>query len=222
MAINAFGNNLATNGVVGGSKDDKADKTKLGKDDFMKLFLVQLQHQDPTEPMDTEKILTQTTQLATIESTDNTNKALEDLASSLSMSQQFSTISAIGKTADLGNDTLRHEKNTSSTFEMYFQDNVNQGSIEITDSDGQVIKNIDVGTNPSGVYQFTWDGSNGAGDFVEDGIYHVKSSYTNDNGETKSTKLGAYPIESVRFDDGKTLVKLGSNYISLDKVKEVY
>ena len=222
MAINAYGNNLATNGVVGSSSEEIANKTKLGKDDFMKLFLVQLQHQDPTEPMDTEKILTQTTQLATIESTDNTNKALESLASSLSMSQQFSTISAIGKTADLGNDSIRHEKNSTSAFEMYFPDNVSQGTIEITDGDGQVIKSIDVGANSAGVHPFTWDGTDSGGNFIDDGIYHVNAKYTNDKGESKSTKLGAYPIDSVRFDDGKTLVKLGSNYVSLDKVKEVY
>jgi flagellar basal-body rod modification protein FlgD len=222
MAINAYGNNLATNGVVGNTSEQVANKTKLGKDDFMKLFLVQLQHQDPTEPMDTEKILTQTTQLATIESADNTNKALEELANSLSSSQQFSTISAIGKTADLGDDSIRHAKNSSSTFDIFFPDDVSQGTIDITDSNGQIIKTIDVTRGASGVKQFTWDGTNGVGDFVDDGIYHVNAKYTNTNGESKETKLGAYPIESVRFDEGKTFLKLGSSYVELGKVKEVY
>ena len=221
MAINSIGQDSSVYGDYADKSSEK-DKTKLGKDDFMTLLLVEMQHQDPTEPMDSEKILSQTSQLATLESAENTNKTLEDLAKSLGSSQQFSTIAAIGKTADLGSDTIRHEKNTSSTFEMYFPDNVNQGSIEITDGDGQVIKTIDVGTKSSGVYQFTWDGTNGGGNLIDDGVFHANAKYTNDNGETKSTKLGAYPIESVRFDDGKTLVKLGSNYVSLDKVKEVY
>ena len=61
-------------------------KAVLDKDSFMKLLLVELQHQDPTDPMDADKILTQTSQLATLESASNTNKALEDLATQLGVS----------------------------------------------------------------------------------------------------------------------------------------
>ena len=74
MAITSTGLNAATNAEYV-KKTDTDNKNTLSKDDFMKLFLAEMQHQDPTEPMDSEKILTQTSQLATIESTDNTNKA---------------------------------------------------------------------------------------------------------------------------------------------------
>ena len=198
------------------------DKTKLGKDDFMTLLLVELQHQDPTEPMDSEKILTQTSQLASLESAENTNKALEDLSKSLGSTQQFSTIAAIGKMADLGSDAIAHDEGSSSTFEIYFPEDIKQGSVEIKDSAGHVIKSIDVGTNPSGVYQFTWDGTTSLGDSAESGIYHVDASYLDQNDKQQTTRLGAYPIESVRFDGANTLVKLGSNYVPLENVKEVY
>jgi len=198
------------------------DKTKLGKDDFMKLLLVQLQYQDPTQPMDTEKILTQTSQLATLEASDNTKNALEKLAASLGTSQQFTTIAAIGKTADLGSDSIAHDKGSSSNFEIYFPDDVQQGSVEIKDSNGNIVKTLDVGTNPAGVYQFSWDGTDNGGGSVDSGIYHVSATYEDSNNVKQTTRLGAYPIESVRFDNGQTLVKLGSSYVPLENVKEVY
>jgi flagellar basal-body rod modification protein FlgD len=34
--------------------------------------------------------------------------------------------------------------------------------------------------------------------------------------------MGTYPIEAVRFENGAALVKVGSNYVPLDQVKEVY
>jgi flagellar basal-body rod modification protein FlgD len=194
----------------------------LGKDDFLKLLLVELQYQDPTEPMDSEKILSQTSQLATLESAENTNKALANLAASLGNSQQFSTIAAIGKTADLGSDAIAYEKGSSSTFEVYFPNDIRQGSIEISDNTGKVVKTLDVGTNPSGVYKFTWDGTDVSGNFADSGIFHVNANYSDPNGNTLQTRLGAYPIESVRFDEGKTLVKVGSNYVPLENIKEVY
>ena len=219
--ITSTGLNAATNTDVQTSSAVK-DKTKLSNDDFMKLLLVELQYQDPTEPMDTEKILTQTSQLATLESSDNTNNALEKLADSLGTSQQFSTITAIGKTADLGSDSIALDEGTNSTFEVYFPNDVQQGSVEIKDSNGNIVKTLDVGTNPAGVYQFSWDGTDNGGSSVDSGIYHVSATYEDSNNVKQTTRLGTYPIESVRFDKGQTLVKLGSNYVPLDKVKEVY
>jgi len=221
MAINSVGQNLATAGEVNIVEATK-NKSILGKDDFMKLLLVQLQHQDPTEPMDSEKILTQTSQLAGLEASANTNKALANLAESLSNTQQFTTIAAIGKTADMGSDAISHEEGTPSTFEVYFPNDVQNGAVELTDSNGNVVQTIDVGTNPKGVYQFTWDGINKSGNLADSGIYHVNATYSDSNGDTQQTRLGAYPIESVRFDGGQTLVKVGSNYVPLANVKEVY
>lgn len=221
MAINSIGENAALYADPTTSTAVE-DKTVLGKDDFMTLLLVELQHQDPTEPMDSEKILTQTSQLATLEASENTNKSLEDLAVALGSSSQFSTIAAIGKTADLGSNAIVYDEGSTSTFEVYFPNDVQQGSVEVLNSSGQLVKTMDVGTNPAGVYQFDWDGTDSGGNFAESGVYYITASYTDSNGNSQETRLGAYPIESVRFDGGQTLVKVGSNYVPLDNVKEVY
>ena len=198
------------------------DKTALGKDDFMKLLLIELQHQDPTEPMDSEKILTQTSQLAGLEASDNTNKALEDLAKSLGSTNQFATISAIGKTADLGSNAISIDEGISTSFEVYFPSDIHQGSVLITDGSGSTVKTLDVGTNDSGVYQFDWDGTDNNGNLADSGLYYVSANYTDPSGNDLQTRLGAYPIESVKFDAGKTLVKVGSSYVPLENIKEVY
>ena len=220
MAIDATGNNAALSAAT--AQGTNNPKSILGKDDFMKLLLVQLQYQDPTEPMDSEKILTQTSQLASLESADNTKKALEKLSASLGSAQQFSTIAAIGKTADLGSDAIAHDKGSTSTFEIYFPNDVEQGSVVITDNDGNTVKTLDVGTNKAGVYKFDWDGTDNSGNAVQSAVYHVNATYNDVNGNKLQTRLGAYPIESVRFDNGNTLVKVGSNYVPLSSVKEVY
>lgn len=224
MAITATGTNAAydTTSSTTTTTDTTESNSVLGKDDFMKLLLTELQYQDPTSPMDTEKILTQTSQLASLESADNTNQALDTLTAALGTSQQYSTIAAIGKTADLGSDSISLDKGSSSTFEIYFPNDVQEGTVDITDSNGNTVKTIDVGTNDAGVYQFTWDGTDQSGNAADSGVYHVNATYEDSNGATQQTRLGAYPIESVRFDSGSTYVKLGSSYVPLENVKEVF
>ncbi|WP_373001886.1 flagellar hook capping FlgD N-terminal domain-containing protein [Sulfurimonas sp.] len=231
MAINSVGQNLATNGEVQNTQTTK-DKTILGKDDFMTLLLVELQHQDPTEPMDSEKILSQTSQLATLESAENTNKALSDLAASLGASQNFSSISAIGKTADLGSNAIAHDEGSTTSFEVYFPQEIKNGTIEILDTEGNIVSTIPIDMKDadgdvldkiaSDVYQFDWDGKLTNGNAAGSGVYYVTASYTNPAGEAQTTRMGTYPIEAVRFENGEALVKVGSNYVPLDSVVEVY
>ncbi|MDF1883159.1 flagellar hook capping protein [Sulfurimonas sp. SAG-AH-194-C21] len=194
----------------------------LGKDDFLKLLLVQLQYQDPTAPTDSETILNQTSQLAALESTQNTTRALEKLSVALVGSQQFSAIAAIGKTADLGSDSISYTEGINSTFEVYFPNAVEQGIIDITDKDGNTVGTLDLAKNPAGVYQFTWDGLDAAGNAASSGIYSVNANYTDQAGAAQQTRLGAYPIESMRFENGNTLVKVGSNYVPLEDIVEIY
>ncbi|WP_321779521.1 flagellar hook capping FlgD N-terminal domain-containing protein [Sulfurimonas sp.] len=231
MAINSVGQNLATNGEVNANKKVE-NKGILGKDDFMKLLLVQLQHQDPTEPMDSQTILTQTSQLATLEASANTNKALASLAASLKSSQNFSSVAAIGKTADLGSNAIGHKKSSTSTFEVYFPQEIKVGTVEILDSKGKIIATMPIDMKDkdgkvldkkaSGVYKFDWDGKLKSGAAAESGIYYVTVSYKNPKGEAQTTRLGTYPITAVRFENGDVQVKLGSNYVPLNKIKEIY
>jgi len=194
----------------------------LDKDDFLQLLLVELQYQDPTEPTDTEQILSQTSELATLESTENTNKALEELSASLMNSQQFSMISAIGKTADLGSNAISYDEGEVSSFEIYFPKDVAGGDVEILDSNGNIIDTIVLESGNSGVYKFDWDGVLNDGSSADSGLYYITASYTTPDNEKLSTRVGTYPIESVRFEDGVSLVKVGSSYIPADQIKEIY
>jgi len=194
----------------------------LGKDDFLKLLLVELQYQDPTEPMDSEKILSQTSQLATLESAENTNKSLEALSDSLLSSSQFNTVAAIGKIADTGSNGMVFEQGQTPSFEIYFPEDIAAGNVEILDSDGNVAKTISVSPNEKGVYSFDWNGITDAGDAADSGVYYIEAAYSNAAGESLKTRAGAYPIESVRFEDGQSLLKLGSSYVPFDSVVEIY
>jgi len=194
----------------------------LGKDDFLKLLLIELQYQDPTDPTDTEKILTQTSQLATLEASDNTNKALEELSNTLSYTSQLSTVSAIGKMGSLGTNSILLEENSKASFEIYYPDSVANGNITIKDKYDNIVRQFKISDLSKGIHTFTWDGTDDNGEKLDPGSYSITSSFTTPTGERKETAYGSYPIESVRFTDGKANLKLGSTYFPLDQVVEIY
>lgn len=196
----------------------------LDKDSFMKLLLVELEHQDPTEPMDSDKILTQTSQLATLESAENTNKALEELATQLSASRDFAAVSVIGKMASLGSNAISLEKGKSSKFEVYFENEIKTGTLTITDKNGNTVKSVSLAdqAGKSGVLAFEWDGTDNGGQALAAGNYSVKADYLDASGAAQSTQFGIYPVESVRYVDGTPSIKLGSSYVPMTYIAEFF
>ena len=67
----------------------------LGKDDFLKLFVAQLQHQDPMNPMQDSEFMGQMASFSTLEQVTNLAIANEAIAANLQLSQ---SVGLIGRT----------------------------------------------------------------------------------------------------------------------------
>jgi flagellar basal-body rod modification protein FlgD len=70
-------------------------KSLLNKDDFLKLFVAQLQHQDPMSPMDNDQMVAQMSQLSTVEQLTNMASANAFMAQTQA---QSSAVALIGRT----------------------------------------------------------------------------------------------------------------------------
>ncbi len=70
----------------------------LGKDEFMKILIAQLTHQDPTEPMKDTEFIAQMAQFSTLEQITNMTRDFSKLAGILSSSQ---ALGLLGKSIEL-------------------------------------------------------------------------------------------------------------------------
>ena len=69
--------------------------SELGKDQFLKLFVAQLQHQDPMNPMQDQDFMGQMASFSTLEQVTNLATANEAMAGHLQLSQ---SVGLIGRT----------------------------------------------------------------------------------------------------------------------------
>ncbi|VDG97504.1 Basal-body rod modification protein flgD [Lysinibacillus sphaericus] len=84
--------------LVNKQRDErKTGQGTLGKDDFMKLLIAQLQNQDPTNPMKDNEFIAQMAQFSALEQTMNLTKAFEKFAESQNQSQLIQYNSFVGK-----------------------------------------------------------------------------------------------------------------------------
>ena len=90
MQVDSFNKSL----VVEGRKPSH----ELGKDDFLKLLITQLSHQDPTKPTDNTQMIAQMAQFSSLEQMTNMNQEFAKMNQMLVSAQGVNTI---GKTVDI-------------------------------------------------------------------------------------------------------------------------
>lgn len=69
----------------------------MNKDDFLKLLIAQMTHQDPTSPMDSGQFVTQMAQFTSLEQTQNMGSAIDQLVASQSDNSIADRAAMIGK-----------------------------------------------------------------------------------------------------------------------------
>ena len=74
--------------------------------DFLKLLMTQLQHQDPTSPMDTNAFTSQLVQFSSVEQQINTNTSLNKLIEATQGGSVLQASGMVGKTVQATSDHL--------------------------------------------------------------------------------------------------------------------
>lgn len=93
----------------------------LGKDSFLKLLVTQLQHQDPTKPMEDRQFIAQMAQFSSLEQMNNMNTHLERMNS---QSQSAEAYSLIGKYVNAYNNETGKVINGPVSHVIRQKDNV--------------------------------------------------------------------------------------------------
>lgn len=175
----------------------KTGSNELGKDDFLKLLITQLQNQDPTNPMNDTDFIAQMASFSSLEQMSNINTSINKLVEQDKQSQLISYHQFIGQ------DVTWHKVNEAE-----------DGTIEIIEGNGtvagiqfkedQVIILLEDGTElePANISQVNETVKESA--MMQASMMIGKTvTYLNDKQEEVSAA-----VNSVSFKDGKTFYHL--------------
>ena len=79
-------------------KEGRQTSSELGKDDFLRLLITQLQNQDPTSPMENTEFIAQMAQFSSLEQMTNMSSSFSKMAAYITSSEATATL---GKTVEL-------------------------------------------------------------------------------------------------------------------------
>lgn len=190
------------------------------QDEFLTLLVAQLQNQDPTDPMDNSQLTTQLAQISMLSGIEELNTTLSAIGTQLDTSNSLQATALIGKGVLIDGDSITvGTDGSSTTFGIELESDASNVTLTISDSSGNVVRTVDMGSQSAGVQAYTWDGTNDSGETVDAGTYTFAVKATSSSGSSvTATELTYAQVYGVSTDDSTLNLGLAGT-ATLDDVK---
>ncbi len=178
------------------------------KEEFLKLFMAQLQHQDPFSPTSGADMVAQLAQLSSVEQAKETNAQLADLAAAQSSQASAGLSSLVGRECKADAGAFQWQGGAVSAPPLTIESSapLTGASVVVTDSNGKEIRRLAI---PDGAKSadVVWDGKDAKGNTVPAGTYAIAV----DAGKTANAPTAKWTgrIDAVELTNGGPRLRMG-------------
>lgn len=213
---------LTTAGLA--APQQQQSRSDLGQEDFLTLMITQFQNQDPFEPMDNGQFLGQLAQFSTVSGIDSLNESFTGLSGSLLDEQALQASSLVGRSVLAVSDEGYFSGESSLSGAVELGSSVNNVQIDITNSNGELVRRLDLGQQASGLIDFAWDGRNADGESMPSGTYKISARVSSGALTENIPTLIRADIESVtlgQFGGQMSLNTDGGRQLALAQIYQI-
>lgn len=203
----------------------KADRSRAqlttNFENFLTLFIAQIKHQDPLEPMKSSEFTNSLANLSSVEQGVNQNSNLEKIIALMENDRNFgSPVSYLDKEIEFSSPVIKI-KDGSAQFSYKLDQSPAEVYIVISDTNGKAVYNgsggRDVGKNI-----IKWDGKDISGNQLPDGNYIVSVSYLDDEKKpVQVTTTTSGRVTEANIEDADVILFVEDLKVTQDKVLSI-
>jgi len=204
------------------TKEKRVPKNELGKDDFLKLFVTQLQNQNPLNPEADTEMAAKLAQFNGLEQMLNVNKSLEKMLAEQNTTRNLQLVNYVGRDVIVDGGRVRINEGKPTPTEYKVENDAAQSVLEVRNGTGILVHQIDLGPVNAGTHTLKWDGKASDGKPIPDGAYTLSMTARDLDGKpvpvdlTSRVKVTGIDINS---KDGGLFSEFGK--IKFDQIKSV-
>jgi flagellar basal-body rod modification protein FlgD len=192
---------------------DGTSTTEL-QSNFLRLLTVQLQNQDPMNPVESAEMTSQLAQLNMVDGINTMNKTMSSLVDLMKGADFMNYASTVGRSALVSGNEMFFDGQSPVSFALQFAENMPRGSLQITDQSGNIVKTMDLGAVNTQLKNMFWDGLGADGNPVSAGTYRVIATGTDGTKQVGAATFVSSLVAAVgragddiqlTLSDGKTI-----------------
>lgn len=184
-------------------------KQELDSSDFMTLFITQLQHQDPMEPMDSSQMATQLADFSNMEATMQMADSMDQLLEYQTSQNNLQLLSLLDKDVQVFGHSIGVSGEEIGGGEFNLQEDADMAVLEIRDAADRLVKIIDLGRISRGIHPVEWDGTDMLDKKVEDGAYSFDvKAYDQAGQQIAADYKASGRVTGIDYESGTALLVL--------------
>lgn len=209
-------------GLIGASQSTIQSAIGLADNfqNFLKLLTTQLQHQDPTKPLDATQFTTQLVQFASVEQQIGQNSRLDQLLQVQIGTQAVGAVSFLNTDVEAFGDKIV-VAGGKGELAYSLPSEAKTVKITIKDANGNIVRTLD-GELGAGVHKLAWDGKDDQGVSVADGVYSFSIAARDaENNSIDAVSRIVGRVQGVTVDNGVLVLDLGGVKVKVTDVVSV-
>ena len=187
---------------------------------FYKLLTAQLKNQDPLNPVDNAQMTSQTAQISTVSGIEKLNQTLQSLITDSANSQALQSAALIGKGVLVPGDSIGLQ-NGSAFGGIDLPSDADTLAVDIIDSNGLLIRTLNLGSAKAGSHTFTWDGKSNQGVDAAPGNYSFAVTATQGSTKVDATPLALGLVSSITRANGGLSLNVGQQTFTMADVRQI-
>jgi flagellar basal-body rod modification protein FlgD len=196
-------------------------KTTLTQEDFLKLFTTQMRFQNPLEPLDNFQMASQLAQFNTVDSLARMNETLNQLMASQNSMSQLQAAGLIGKKVETQGNRLAIQQGAvgEGIYQLARPANV---VIQILNSQGGLVRQIDAGARDTSRQTIGWNGQNQAGAALPDGLYTFRVIAVDAQGQSvpvTTYRIGT--VDGVSLENGAVALQVNGDKVAFNDILSI-
>lgn len=201
----------------------KGSAGELGQEQFLKLLVAQLEHQDPSQPVENGEFLSQIAQFSMVDGIGGLEKGFTSLADTMQRSQVADAAALLERQVLFEGSTVDFSEANAPAGQLVLRESVTNVQLRVMDARGATVGVQSLGMRAPGDEMFAWNGKTLDGSPAPAGRYHFEATGFVD-GVEQSLPMRVYGrVESVSVDPvtrGLSLQLGDGNKLSLSDVIE--
>jgi len=204
-----------------GANNGTTTATQLN-DRFLKLLVAQMNNQDPLNPLDNAQVTSQMAQINTVTGINGLNDTVTKLLDQFARLESMQAAQLTGRSVLVEGSTLALPASGAAVGGFQLDLPADTVTVEIKDAAGQVVRQLQLGNEDSGVSRFDWDGRTDAGGTAPAGNYTFSVTAKAGSTAVSATALASRRVDGVRQSNGTVeLVLAGGGAVAYSDIKQI-